>query len=154
MPPHVGRHNKALDALGYDERLLKGAIKMRKSYKLYNHESCNAHVEIHFDENNNASKIELWSYNTRVCGAYKTTYDGWTLFCTGTYSQTTRRQTSWFSRQPWQSKRDWKLSYGFFKEINEKCDWGLRDATEEEYFCIQDLIWQYSQSGKPCYIYG
>ena len=41
-----------------------------------------------------------------------------------------------------------------FKEINEKCDYGVRDATEEEYFCIQDLIWQYSQSGKPCYIYG
>ena len=44
---------------------------MRKSYKLYNHEYCKAHVEIHFDENNNANKIELWSYNTRVCGAYK-----------------------------------------------------------------------------------
>ena len=84
---------------------------MRKSFKLLNHEYCNAHVEIHFDENNNASKIELWSYNTRVCGAYKTANDGWTVFCTGTYSQTTRRQISWFSRQPWQSKRQWKLSY-------------------------------------------
>ena len=127
---------------------------MRKSYKLYNHESCNAHVEIHFDENNNASKIELWSYNTRVCGAYKTANDGWTVFCTGTYSQTTRRQISWFSNQPWRSKREWKLSYGFFKEISEKCDWGIRDATFEESCCICDLIWQYTQSGKPCYIYG
>ena len=44
---------------------------MRKSYKLLNHEYCKAHVEIHFDENNHATKIELWSYNTRVCGAYK-----------------------------------------------------------------------------------
>ena len=130
---------------------------MRKSYKLYNHEYCKAHVEIHFDENNHANKIELWSYNTRVCGAYKTANDGWTLFCTGTYSQTTRRQISWFSNKPWVSKRgyrDWKLSYGLFKEISEKCDWGIRDATEEEYFCIQDLIWQYTQSGKPCHIYG
>lgn len=127
---------------------------MRKSYKLLNHEYCNAHVEIHFDENNNATKIELWSYETRVCGAYRNRNDGWTVFCTGTYSQTTRRQISWFSRQPWRSKREWKLSYGFFKEISEKCDWGIRDATEEEYFCIQDLIWQYTQSGKACYIYG
>ena len=126
----------------------------RKSYKLYNHEYCKAHVEIHFDENNNASKIELWSYSTRVCGAYKTANDGWALFCTGTYSQTTRRQISWFSHQPWRSKRDWKLSYSLFKEISEKCDFGLRDATEDEYFCVQDLIWQYSQNGKPCYIYG
>ena len=127
---------------------------MRKSYKLLNHEFCKAHVEIHFDENNNASKIELWSYNTRVCGAYKNANDGWTVFCTGTYSKTTRRQISWFSRQPWQSKRQWKLSYVFFKEISEKCDWGIRDATEEEYFCFQDLIWQYTQSVKPCRIYG
>ena len=127
---------------------------MRKSYKLLNHEYCKAHVEIHFDENNNASNIELWSYNTRVCGAYKTANDGWTVFCTGTYSQTTRRQISWFSRQPRRSNRQWELSYGFFKEISEKCYWGIRDATEDEYFCIQDLIWQYVQSGKPCYIYG
>ena len=126
---------------------------MRKSFRLLNHESCNAHVEIHFDDNNRATKIELWSYSTRVCGAYLTN-DGWTVFCTGTYSQTTRRQISWFTRQPWQSKREWKLSYGFFKEISEKCDWGIRDATDDEYFCIQDLIWQYSQSGKPCHIYG
>ena len=127
---------------------------MRRSFKLLNHESCNAHVEIHFDENNNASKIELWSYNTRVCGAYKTTCDEWTVFCTGTYSQTTRRQISWFSHQPWASKREWKLSYVFFKEISDKCDWGIRDATFEESCCICDLIWQYVQAGKPCNIYG
>ena len=93
---------------------------MRKSYKLYNHEYCKAHVEIHFDENKHATGIELWSYNTRVCGAYKTANDGWTLFCTGTYSQTTRRQISWFSNKPWVSKRgyrDWKLYYSLFKEI-------------------------------------
>lgn len=126
----------------------------RKSYKLYNHEYCNAHVEIHFDENNHAIKIELWSYNTRVCGAYKTANDGWTVFCTGTYSQTTRRQISWFSRQPWQSNRRWELSYGFFKTISEKCDWGIRNATDDEAACLSDLIWQYVQSGAPCYIYG
>lgn len=126
----------------------------RKSYKLYNHEYCNAHVEIHFDENNHATKIELWSYNTRVCGAYKTENDGWTVFCTGTYSQTTRHQISWFSRQPWQSNRRWELSYGFFKTISEKCDRGIMDATDDEAACFSDLIWQYVQSGKPCHIYG
>lgn len=127
---------------------------MRKSYKLYNHESCNAHVEIYFDENNRAYKIELWSYATRVCGAYSTQGYGWTAFCTGTYSQTTRKQISWFTRQPWQPTRPWKLSYYFFKEISGKCDRGIRDLTDEEAFCFQDLIWQYIQSGKPCRIYG
>lgn len=123
---------------------------MRKSYKLYNHESCNAHVEIHFDENNHANKIELWSYETRVCGAYRTPNYGWALFCTGTYSPTTRRQISWFTRQPWQSVRSWKLSYNFFKHISEKCDWDIKDATDDEAFCISDLIWQYTQSRKIC----
>lgn len=127
---------------------------MRKSYKLYNHESCNAHVEIHFDENNNATNIQLWSYETCVCGAYRNRNDGWTLFCRGTYSQTTRRQISWFTRQPWKSVRSWKLSYGLFKDINEKCDRHIKDATDDESLCISDLIWQYTQSGKPCYIYG
>lgn len=127
---------------------------MRKSYKLYNHEYCNAHVEIHFDENNLANKIELWSYSTCVCGAYRATNDVWTLFCTGTYSQTTRRQISWFTRQPWKSARQWVLYYGLFKDISEKCYCGIKDATDEESFCIQDLICQYTQSGKPCYIYG
>ena len=154
MPPHAGRHNKALDALGYDKRLLKGAITMRKSYRLLNHEFCNAHVEIHFNDDNRATKIELWSYSTIVCGAYTTLYGQWKVFCTGTYSQTTRRQISWFSRKPWCSNREWKLSYGFFNEINEKCDFGVRDATYDEYLCFQDLIWQYSQCGTPCHIYG
>ena len=129
----------------------------RKSYKLYNHEYCKAHIEIHFDENNNARKIELWSYNTRVCGAYKTANDGWSVFCTGTYSQTTRRQISWFTNKPWLSKRDykdWKLSYYLFKEINDKCDFGIRDATNEEVDCIYDLIFLYVKSGSPCNIYG
>ena len=130
---------------------------MRKSYKLYNHESCNAHVEIHFNDNNCATGIELWSYSTRVCGAGITLYGQWKVFCTGTYSQTTRRQISWFTNKPWLSKRDykdWKLSYYFFKEISEKCDFGVRDATSEEFNCIYDLICLYVKSGKPCYIYG
>ena len=32
----------------------------------------------HFDENNNATKIVLWSYETCVCGAYRNRSDGWT----------------------------------------------------------------------------
>ena len=127
---------------------------MLKSYKLYNHEYCNARVDIYFDGNNRAHKIILWSYSTCVCGAYRTSDGGWTAFCRGTYSSTTRRQISWFSRQPWQSNRSWKLSYYFFKETNEKYDWGIRDLTDEEAFCFQDLIWQYTQNGKKCNLYG
>ena len=121
---------------------------MNKSYKLYNHEYCKASVEVYFDENNHACAIELWSYKTRVCGADRISNDEWIVFCTGTYSQTTRRQISWFSRQPWQSARDWKLSYTFFKQISEKCDKGFRYATNDEVNCICDLMWQYVQNGK------
>lgn len=127
---------------------------MRKSYKLYNHEYCNATVEIHFDKNNHVSAIELWSYNTRVCGADRVSDDKWIVFCSGTYSQTTRRQISWFSRRPWQSKREWRLSYSLFKDISEKCDSGFREATRDEWLCICDLLWQYEQSGKLCHVYG
>lgn len=127
---------------------------MRKSYKLYNHEYSNAHVEIHFDGDNVPNAIELWSYSTRVCGLNQTSTGEWVVFCTGTYSQTTRRQINWFSRQPWQSPRDWKLSYQFFKEIREKYPEGTRTSTDEEVNCIHDLIWQYIQNGKECYIYG
>ena len=127
---------------------------MRKFYKLYNHESCNARVEIQFDENKKAKKIELWSYETSVCGAYRTPNGVWNAFCTGTYSQTTRKQISWFTRKPMQSTRSWKLSYYFFKEIGEQCCWGIRDLTDEEAFCFQDLICQYIQNGKTCKVYG
>ena len=132
----------------------KGATTMIKSYKLYNHEYCKAHVEIHFDGDNKPNGIQLWSYNTMVCGWMHTSNGEHFVFCSGTYSQTTRRQISWFSRQPWQSPRDWKLSYQFFKEISEKYPEGMRRATNEEVYCICDLIWQYIQSGKECYIYG
>lgn len=127
---------------------------MRKYYKMYNHEYCNAHVEVQFDEDGNTTNIELWSYLTCVCGAYRSAEGIWKVFCTGTYSQTTRRQISWFSRQPWQSNRSWKLSYYFFKEISEKTCRGIREATDEEMFCFQDLIWVYIQNGKPCSKYG
>lgn len=124
------------------------------SYKLYNYEVCHAHVKINFDKNAHVNKIELWSYETRVCGAYRIQNDGWAVFCTGTYSPTTRRQISWFSRQPWQSHRAWKLSYKFFEDISEKCPEGVRNATDEEAYCISDLIQHYRNNGKSCYTYG
>lgn len=126
---------------------------MRKSYKLLNHEHCNASVEIHFGENGEPIAIELWSYDTRVCGWNRTPDGKSIVFCTGTYSQTTRRQISWFSRQPWQPGRDWKLSYKFFKEISEKCPDSMRTATDDEVNCIHDLIWQYIQGGKASGVY-
>lgn len=154
MPSHDRRHNKALGALDYVNRLLKGAITMRKSYKLYNHEYCKAHVDVYLDENNMPKGIQLWSYDTIVCGLTQTNDGEWIVFCTGTYSQTTRRQISWFSRQPWQSPRDWKLSYQFFKEISEKYSERMRKATNEEVYCICDLIWQYVNDGKESrYVY-
>lgn len=64
------------------------------------------------------------------------------------------RQISWFSHQPWNSGRNWALSYQEFKWISEHCARGIREATQNEIDCFADLVWQYEQSGKHCYIYG
>ena len=123
----------------------------RSSYRLHNHESANAHVELHID-NNQLNAIELWSYATCVCGAYRKR-GTWYIFCNGLFSATTRRQISWFSRRPWIG-REWVLDYSLFKWVCEHCAHGERAATENEINCFSDLAFQYLQCGKKCHIYG
>lgn len=125
---------------------------MRKSYKLLNHEYANAHVEIHRDDKGMFTAIELWSYETCVCGLVFE--NGWKIFCNGTFSQTTSRHISWFSNQAQNSVRNWSLSYQNFKWISEHYSHGTRPATQNEILCFAALVWQYEQVGKSCHVYG
>ena len=54
--------------------------------KLYNHPYAQCHVVIHTPGN-----IDFYSYRTRVISIH-----GDKIECTGTYSQTTRKQIGWF----------------------------------------------------------
>lgn len=122
---------------------------MLKSYKQYNHEYCNSHVVIFFDETVSPNRIELWSDQKCVCGAYRSSSGVWKLFAWGPiHSKMRRRHITWFTQQPKQSHCVWKLSYECFKQIEEKCRHGVRYATDKEVVCIYDLIRQYMSNGK------
>ena len=64
--------------------------------KLKNHPYCNCYVEL--DNIENPTEIIFISYKTLVI--YATKKDNvWHIECSGTYSQTTRKQISWFLRE-------------------------------------------------------
>lgn len=81
------------------------------THKLRDHASAQCHVDT-FDNGD----IRFISYNTMVIYFRKST--GF-LYCTGTYSQTTRKQIGWFLREyfPDASYYTMKRCY----EQNEKC---------------------------------
>lgn len=58
--------------------------------KMPGHEFAQCRIRIHAD-----GTTELFSYTTRVIAIGP---DGW-LYCTGTYSMTTRKHISWFMRE-------------------------------------------------------
>lgn len=62
--------------------------------KLTNHKSAQCHVLI---EDNGT--INFISYTTLVIQAIPHTSGKYALFCTGTYSQTTRKQIGWFLKE-------------------------------------------------------
>lgn len=67
---------------------------MLKTRKLTNHKSAQCHVLI---EDNGT--INFISYTTLVIQAVPLTSGQYVLFCTGTYSVTTRRQIGWFLKE-------------------------------------------------------
>ena len=80
--------------------------------KLKNHPYCNCYIEI--DNIENPTQISFISYRTVVI--YATKKDNvWHIECSGTYSQTTRRQISWFLREYFP-----KIDYFNMKEIAGK----------------------------------
>lgn len=135
----------------------------RTIYKLRDHESAQAHVEIIHDEQGMISEIQFWSYSTLVISCYKArkfvsgVFTGeyiWVLKCTGTYSQTTARQITWFTRMPWNAKSTkWALSRQLMVDVFNH-DWNLKDADETESNNIEDLIRWYMYYGTKCRTHG
>lgn len=72
----------------------KRGSKMLETRKLTNHKSAQCHVSI---EDNGT--INFISYTTLVIQAVPSDCGGYVLYCTGTYSQTTRRQIGWFLKE-------------------------------------------------------
>lgn len=62
--------------------------------KLTHHKSANCYVTVEDD-----GTINLISYDTLVVHATPYTLNEYVLFCTGTYSQTTRKHISWFLKE-------------------------------------------------------
>lgn len=67
---------------------------MLETRKLTNHKSAQCHVSI---EDNGI--INFISYTTLVIQAVPSDFGGYVLYCTGTYSQTTRKQIGWFLKE-------------------------------------------------------
>jgi hypothetical protein len=67
---------------------------MLETRKLTNHKHSQCHVEI---EDNGT--INFISYTTLVIRAVPFEGYGYILYCTGTYSQSTRRQIGWFLKE-------------------------------------------------------
>ena len=80
--------------------------------KLKNHPYCNCYVEM--DNIENPTQISFISYRTLVIYATKED-DVWNIQCSGTYSQTTRKQIGYFLKEYFP-----KINYFNMKEIAEK----------------------------------
>lgn len=87
---------------------------MLETRKLTNHKSAHCHVSI---EDNGT--INFISYTTLVIQAVPHSSGQYVLFCTGTYSQTTRKQIGWFLKE-------------YFRDISYY-DMKNAQKTEQEY---------------------
>lgn len=90
-----------------------------KSYKLASHQYANCRLSV-YREDGNVRRVSLRSYSTDVCGIYFDEVDGaWHIYCTGTYSQTTRKQIGWFARELCYAYAPCEIDYFTFKYIYE-----------------------------------
>lgn len=90
-----------------------------KSYKLASHQSAKCCVCV-YRKDGRVTCVSLRSYSTDVCGIYLDEVDGaWHVYCTGTYSQTTRRQIGWFARELCYAYAPCEIDYFDFKAIYE-----------------------------------
>lgn len=96
-----------------------------KSYKMASHQYAKCRVFV-YREDGRVTAVSLRSYSTDVCGIYLDEDDGlWHIYCTGTYSQTTRKQIGWFSRELRYAYAPCDIDYFTFKSIFESCDYVL-----------------------------
>ena len=90
-----------------------------RSYKMDSHKYANCRVSV-YREDGRVTCVSLWSYSTDVCGIYLDEIDGeWHVYCTGTYSQTTRKHIGWFARELRYAYAPCEIDYFAFKSIFE-----------------------------------
>ena len=123
-----------------------------RSYKMDSHNNANCRISVYREEGR-VFCVSLFSYSTNVCGIYLNGVDGaWYVYCTGTYSQTTRKQIGWFSRELFYAYAPCEMSYYDFKAIYESdIDSSLpkRLCKPEEVAAAIRLADHYSANCKP-----
>ena len=88
-----------------------------RSYKMDSHKYANCRISV-YHEDGRVTCVSLWSYSTDVCGIYLDKDDGaWHVYCTGTYSPTTRKQIGWFSCELCYAYAPCEIDYYAFKSI-------------------------------------
>lgn len=121
-------------------------------YKLDSHKYANCRVSVSWKDGR-MTGVSLWSYSTDVCGIYlDDANSAWHVYCTGTYSQTTRKQIVWFSRELCYAYAPCEIDYYDFKAIYESdIDSSLpnRICKPEEVGAAIRLADHYSASCRP-----
>ena len=124
----------------------------RRSYKMDSHKYANCFISVYREEGH-VICVSLESYATDVCGIYFDEDDGaWHVYCTGTYSQTTRKQIGWFARELRYAYAPCEMSYYDFKTIYESDIDSLlpkRLCTPEELGAAIRLADNYSANCSP-----
>ena len=123
-----------------------------KSYKLDSHQYAKCRVSVYRKEGR-VYGVSLLSYSTDVCGIYFDEIEGaWLVYCTGTYSQTTRKQIGWFARELRYAYASCEIDYYDFKTIYESAiDSSLpnRLCKPEEVAAAMRLADHYSANCRP-----
>lgn len=123
-----------------------------KSYKLASHQYAKCNVSV-YRKDGRLYGVSLWSYSTDVCGIYLDEDDGaWHVYCTGTYSPTTRKQIGWFARELCYVYAPCEMSYYVFKAIYESdidSPVPQRLCKPEELGAAMRLVDHYSANCKP-----
>lgn len=107
--------------------------------KLKNHPGCNCKIKIEKDENG-LCRIIFISYITPVLICEELPIEmeekyGFRIYCTGTYSPTTRRQIGYFLREYFND-----LNYYDMKEIQGMDDFRIGHLSKSDYETIKELI--------------
>lgn len=88
-----------------------------RSYKMDSHKYANCRISV-YCKDDRVYCVSLWSYSTDVCGIYlDDANSAWYVYCTGTYSPTTRKQIGWFASELCYAYAPCKIDYYCFKAI-------------------------------------
>ena len=123
-----------------------------RSYKMDSHKYANCYISV-YRKGGRLICVSLESYSTDVCGIYFDEDDGaWHVYCTGTYSQTTRKQIRWFARELRYAYAPCEIDYYGFKAIYESAidsSFPKRPCKTEEVGAAIRLADHYSANCRP-----